>query len=205
MHRLGLFTICIFYILLSYTTARSSAISVTAPPSITPAILAKTSASLASDTDPDSTSHTTSRGTHVPHIPSHISSFTFSHRPWTQPPATPTTSSPPQSSQTHHPIETMAIVGIIFGAIAGLVLVLSVARCWWSWRKTPSRDRIAALMHRYNLEREMEEAVVEPLRARVRRPPPPPYRPPPPGYEHIMPSSPPPAHLERPTSVPVEV
>ena len=204
MHRLGLYTLCILYILLrcvsvnhhwplhdlrlpSYTAAPVSSTS----PSV---ILVKTSTSSHSDTNTGSTaSHSTSLGTHGPHISSHTSPFSFSHHPQ------PTSTTPSSSTQhSHHRIRTMTILGIVFGGLAGFVLVLSVARCWWSWRKTPSRDRIASLMHRYNLEREMEQATVEPLRARVRRPPPPPYRHPPPGYDSVMPSSPPAAHLELP-------
>lgn len=192
MHRLGLYTLCIFYNLLCY----AAALSITVP-STTHAVLApstKTSTSLHLDT---STLQATSRGTHGPHVPSHAS-FSISHHPWTPSPASVTSSSRPQRS--HHPIQTRTILGIIFGGLAGLMLVGSVGRCWWSWRKTPSRDRIETLLHRYNLEREMEQATLEPLRARVRRPPPPPYRPPPPGYESVMPSSPPAAHLEMPAS-----
>jgi hypothetical protein len=185
----------------SYTA--TAVVSITADPSTALSHLSvstKTSAISPSastiNTDPDgTTSHRTSRGTHRPQVPTLSTPFVLT---WHPPPPTPSSSL--RHVHSHHHLQTTAIVGIVIGAAVGLVLILSVGRCWWSWRKTPSRDRIAALMHRYNLEREMEDAVVRPLSARVRRPPPPPYRPPPPGYECVLPSSPPPAHLDIPAS-----
>ncbi|KIM91169.1 hypothetical protein PILCRDRAFT_166561 [Piloderma croceum F 1598] len=204
MHRLGLYTFGIFYILLSYTAAAVVSITADSSTALSPlAVSTKTSALSSSastiktsDPDPDgTTSHSISRGTHRPQLPTGSTSFTYT---WHHP--SPSPSPTPHVQSHHHHLQITSIVGIVLGAAAGLVLILSVGRCWWSWRKTPSRDRIEALMHRYNLEREMEDAVVRPLRARVRRPPPPPYRPPPPGYECALPSSPPPAHLDLPAS-----
>jgi len=209
MHRLGFYTLCIFYILLRYTAALSSDVSFTAPPSTTLANLAastqtsaldssasNTDSDLVTDTDTDITSHTTSRS-HRPHLSAHSSSVTTRHTWMTLPPS-PTSSSPLRQLHPQQQTQASTIAGIIFGTLAGLVLMLSVGRCWWSWRHTPSRDRIATLMHRYNLEREMEDALVQPFMARVRRPPPPPYRPRPPGYDSAFLSSPPLAHLELP-------
>src|SRR5882762_2002952 len=182
--------------------AGSFVVSTTASPSNTLAVLvastitAASSSPLASINTVSSISNTPS---HVPHFPTHTSLFSFSDHRWTRQPATPT-SSPRQNSPTHQPISTSTIVGIVFGALAGCVFVLSLLRCCWSWRKTPPHDRIESLIHRHNLQREMEEAMVAPLRVQM-RPPPPPYRPPPPGYESVMPSSPPPAHRDMPPSV----
>lgn len=195
-----MYTLCVFYLLLSYTAARPSTVLTT--PSINYVLLAaSTGASTVThtgSTTSHTTLHTTLPETHGPHVSTHtVSPLPISNNPSTQSPVTPASSSPQEeSSQTHHPITASTIVGIVFGGLAGLVLVLSVGRCWWSWRKTPSRDRIESLMHRYDLDREMEQARVEPLREIARRLPPPPYRPPPPGYEHVVPSSLPPAHLE---------
>jgi len=189
MHQLGLYTLCVFYILLSHVAARPFPASILAPPSnATLAILAASTVVTISPSltaNAVTTSHT---GTHKPLASTHTSRTSFS-----QPSGTPT-SSPYRSAQTHHPLPASAIVGVVFGALAGLVFVLSVARCWCSWKKTPPPDRIQSLVTRYELEREMQAAMVAPLTAYV-RPPPPPYRPPPPRYESVKPSPPPPAHL----------
>jgi len=104
-----------------------------------------------------------------------------------QPP--PTTSGASSSPHSHH----QPAVAIVFEALAGvvgLIVVLVLGKCCYSWRKTPRQDRIAALMNRHALDREMAELeraqLQQRLRARqVERVPPPPYIPAPPAYDDI--------------------
>ncbi|EIW61687.1 uncharacterized protein TRAVEDRAFT_27209 [Trametes versicolor FP-101664 SS1] len=103
-------------------------------------------------------------------------------------------------------------VAIAFEVLGGLVavgLLAGIARCFIVWRRTPPRDRIAALMSRHQLEREMEEMERErmerlnqALEARRWRPPPPPYQPPPPDYETVPHSDSPPPPLPPPLPPP---
>lgn len=158
---------------------------------------------LASSAKSRTTSHTAE--THKPHAPTlhHPLPHPLPHPtsdPWTPSSPPSTTSAPKHLPLTRHH-KPIVIVFIVLGGLILLGILSSIARCGWSWYKTPSRDRIAGLLNRYHLEREMEEAaVVEPLRARAMVPPPPPYFPPPPEYGSMMPSSPPPAHIDEPTS-----
>lgn len=151
-----------------------------------------------------SSSHSQNPGTIGPHTPPHITHSSNllppPHRtthPWIPPHPSSTSSSLGHPYPASTSIKPIAIVGIVFGVLVSVTFMFGFARCWWNWRRTPSQDRIATLLHRYHLQREMEEAAVEPIRARVERPPPPPYRPPPPGYENVLPSSPPPAHMSQ--------
>ncbi|KAJ7167490.1 hypothetical protein C8R46DRAFT_1093166 [Mycena filopes] len=86
----------------------------------------------------------------------------------------------PHERPPHH--QSMAIIVFeVLGALAGVAFVLSVVRCFWSYNRTPARDRIAAVMHRHQLQREMEELERNPPERHqsLREPPPPPYiRPP---------------------------
>jgi hypothetical protein len=78
---------------------------------------------------------------------------------------------------------------VLGGVVAGLLL-LSFLRCCNNYRKTPRRDRIADIVHRHNLQRELEELERNPRT--LRRPslpePAPPYFPRPPSYD-IPPAS----------------
>ncbi|KAJ7584371.1 hypothetical protein C8J56DRAFT_150856 [Mycena floridula] len=127
------------------------------------------------------------------------------HRPvFTKPPASPHIihNNPPPSTHSfsrpaasgapagfpqHHHRERqkplVTILEIIGGAIAFLLLI-GLVRCIISYKKTPNRDRIAAIMHRHQLQRELEElAQAQPLhRSSLVEPPPPPYLPRPPSY-----------------------
>jgi hypothetical protein len=113
------------------------------------------------------------------------------HRP---PTATHTTSrsSLPTSGARHHQ-RPITIAFAVFGGIVGLAFTCSFLRCLYSYKKTPARDRIASLVHRHQLHREMEELQrsARPLRrSSLYRPAPPPYFPPPPSYvEADRPSS----------------
>lgn len=73
-------------------------------------------------------------------------------------------------------------------------ILFSFGRCFYSYRKAPERDRIAALLNRHRLEREMEEMErdrVDRFRQMMEstsyqwRPPPPPYQQAP-AYEAVV-------------------
>ncbi|KAJ7094501.1 hypothetical protein B0H15DRAFT_946914 [Mycena belliarum] len=98
----------------------------------------------------------------------------------------------PSFAHTHHPRPRpsrgppiAALVLEILGALAGCLFLLSIMRCVYSYNRTPARDRISAILHRHQLQREMEELErnpPNPRRSLVE--PPPPYIPPPPSYGH---------------------
>ncbi|KAK0468422.1 uncharacterized protein EV420DRAFT_1504356 [Desarmillaria tabescens] len=77
----------------------------------------------------------------------------------------------------------------ILGGIIAIAIVLSLIRCIISYRRTPKRDRIAAIIHRHQLHREMDdlEYRMSPFyngkRSSLKELPPPPYFPRPPAYE----------------------
>jgi hypothetical protein len=91
----------------------------------------------------------------------------------------------------HDHARFMIFFEVLAGAIT-LFFLLGLVRCLYSYKKTPARDRIAALLNRHSVHTEMEELG---QRARGRdsfqRPPPPPYVPPPPTYDITMGCSPP--------------
>ncbi|EMD40946.1 hypothetical protein CERSUDRAFT_91697 [Gelatoporia subvermispora B] len=106
------------------------------------------------------------------------------------PPPTQTTTSQSLSTHSHHQ-PTVAIVFEALAGVVGLIVVLALGRCYWSWKKTPRQDRIAALVNRHALDREMAELERAQLQQRIRArqaecvPPPPPYVPAPPAYDAI--------------------
>lgn len=91
------------------------------------------------------------------------------------------------------------IVAIVFGVLGGLVgvfLLYTLARCLFSWRRTPERDRIQTLLDRHYLGQEMEQREREAMETRLLRsammgrssmtsPPPPPYQPAP-AYDAVV-------------------
>ncbi|KAI0832618.1 hypothetical protein BC628DRAFT_1414897 [Trametes gibbosa] len=100
----------------------------------------------------------------------------------TGPPHPPPPPRPPPPSRSGQP--PVAIAFEVLGGIILLLVLVGIARCYIVWRRTPPRDRIAALMNRHRLEREMEEMERErmerlsrALEARRWHPPPPPYQP----------------------------
>ncbi|KAI0082350.1 hypothetical protein K474DRAFT_500607 [Panus rudis PR-1116 ss-1] len=110
-------------------------------------------------------------------------------RPTADPPAN--TDSQPRS----HRQSTVAIVFETFAGIIGLIFFILFMRCIYRWKTAPPRDRIAALLSRHQLEREMEELEREQIARRARRgsiirPPPPPYQHAP-AYETVIQSPPP--------------
>nr|GAT53623.1 predicted protein [Mycena chlorophos] len=98
------------------------------------------------------------------------------HHPWFPPPS--------QSSipiTTHHE-SLAALVFEIIGILAALVVAFSVIRCFIIYKRTPQRDRILNILHRHQLQREMEELERNPPMPWQRPsidPPPPPYLRPP--------------------------
>ncbi|OSD04648.1 hypothetical protein PYCCODRAFT_1424028 [Trametes coccinea BRFM310] len=111
------------------------------------------------------------------------------HFPPNPPPTAAPISTPAPAAKSQPPI---AIAFEVLGGIIALLVLLGLARCFIVWRRTPARDRIAALVDRHQLEREMEEQERErmerlsrALEARRWRPPPPPYQPAP-EYEEVV-------------------
>ncbi|KAI0638371.1 hypothetical protein C8Q77DRAFT_1154027 [Trametes polyzona] len=97
---------------------------------------------------------------------------------------------PPAPAQRGQP--PIAIAFEVLGGVVALAIFVGIARCYIVWRRTPPRDRIAALMSRHQLEREMAEMEQErmerlnqALEARRWRPPPPPYQPAP-DYDTVV-------------------
>ncbi|OBZ76050.1 hypothetical protein A0H81_03886 [Grifola frondosa] len=134
-----------------------------------------------------------------PITPQHISFSSTRSDTFTQPFIThhsippPPSSTPgfatPQSrpSGTRHRQSTIAIVFEVLAGVAGIGIILGLLRCGYSWNRTPSRDRIASLLSRHQLEREMEEIErqqIEQRRPRTRAPPPP-YQPAP-AYDSVV-------------------
>jgi hypothetical protein len=81
-------------------------------------------------------------------------------------------------------------INIAFEALGGILVVgmlLGFLRCCYNYKKTPRRDRIADVLRRHHLQRELEELERNPvsLRRPFLREPAPPYFPRPPSYEQI--------------------
>lgn len=79
---------------------------------------------------------------------------------------------------------------VVFEVLGGLLasgLLIGLGRCCYQYRNTPKRDRIAEVVNRHNLQRELEEIERNPqiLRRHLNslREPAPPYYPAPPSYE----------------------
>ncbi|KAI9068543.1 hypothetical protein FKP32DRAFT_142313 [Trametes sanguinea] len=111
------------------------------------------------------------------------------HFPPNPPPTPAPISTPAQANKGQPPI---AIAFEVLGGIIALLVLIGVARCYIVWRRTPARDRIAAVVDRHQLEREMQERERErmqrlsrALESRLWRPPPPPYQPAP-DYEEVV-------------------
>ncbi|KAK7061987.1 hypothetical protein R3P38DRAFT_2832730 [Favolaschia claudopus] len=94
---------------------------------------------------------------------------------------------PPPSDPHRNNNNNTSTTGLVFeilGALAGVAFFFGVARCIYSYRRTPSHDRITSILHRHQLQREMEELERNPpqRQSSLREPPPPPYIAPPPSY-----------------------
>lgn len=109
----------------------------------------------------------------------HTAPITVSRAPA---PATPYHPAPPPPSSTHrpprpvrdHPPSTGAIIGAVLGGLAGVAVLLSLARCIYTYQQQPKRDRIAEVVERHRIQREMEELAHEEFSRTEGRPPSPP-------------------------------
>lgn len=89
-----------------------------------------------------------------------------------------------------HPRARQKPILIVFEVLGGLValfLLLGLLRCCYQYKKAPKRDRIAEVLNRHRLQRELEELERNPhiLRRPSLREPAPPYYPAPPSYDLI--------------------
>ena len=120
----------------------------------------------------------------TPHTHPHLShSFNFTGTHTFQPHPLPTDPAGDHQPPSSHGQSAVAIVFEVLAGALALVIVAALARCWYSYRRTPSRDRIGALLSRHQLEREMEEQqrdrmerISRAMEAYRWRPPPPPYQ-----------------------------
>jgi len=138
-----------------------------------------------------------------PHSSRSTSSHSFLPRPTPLPAPHPTPFHPsvfhphPSSSAVpdrpippHHKSQTPIIIFFeVLGGIALLVVIVSFIRCFYVYKSTPKQDRIAAILQRHQLQRELEdiERNTQVSRRHGRFPsilePAPPYVPPPPSYD----------------------
>jgi len=116
-------------------------------------------------------------GTDVGKFPTH----TFSPSSGT---GAPSPDDRPQHKHAHDRQKPVIIFLEVLGGTFAFLLLIGILRCIISYRNTPNRDRIAAYIHRHQLQREMEEMEQAPPRHRssLAEPPPPPYIPRPPAY-----------------------
>lgn len=93
-----------------------------------------------------------------------------------------TGATPPSQQSGQKPI---FVVFEVLGGLLASGLLLGLGRCCYQYRKAPKRDRIAEVLNRHNLQRELEELERNPqiLRRLSLREPAPPYYPAPPSYE----------------------
>ncbi|KAF9006513.1 hypothetical protein BDQ17DRAFT_287977 [Cyathus striatus] len=115
-----------------------------------------------------------------PHVPHPTPSFDPAQ---TDPPPP----RPPFHPHPHHghPQKPITIVFEVLGGAVGLAFLLGFLRCCYVYQRTPKRDRIAAVLSRHQLERELQELERNPTALRRRSfilDPAPPYFPPPPAY-----------------------
>ncbi|KLO15671.1 hypothetical protein SCHPADRAFT_995672 [Schizopora paradoxa] len=92
---------------------------------------------------------------------------------------TPFSTSPELQTSSHHGQPPAAIAFEVIGGLALLALILCCARCAYKYRRVPARDRVALILDRHRLERELEEMEeAQPYRRRtsLTRPPPPAYQ-----------------------------
>ena len=128
---------------------------------------------------------TTSHSLVIPHTPTRTlhPSVPHPHTTGSHPhPISPSTPMPTRSSAHGQPV--VAIVFEVLAGAAGLFIVLALARCLYSYKRTPARDRIGALLNRHRLEREMEELERDRMARISRALEPYRWRPPPPPYQH---------------------
>ncbi|PIL37326.1 hypothetical protein GSI_01019 [Ganoderma sinense ZZ0214-1] len=142
----------------------------------------------ADGTTPTSTHHkTSSHSLVIPHTPTRTPYQSWPHPHTTASHAHPFMPSTPIPSSTRSSAHGQPVVAIVFEVLAGaagLFIVLALARCLYSYKRTPARDRIGALLNRHRLEREMEEMERDRMARISRALEPYRWRPPPPPYQH---------------------
>ncbi|KAF4619301.1 hypothetical protein D9613_005164 [Agrocybe pediades] len=137
--------------------------------------------------------------THHPHVqpssPPH--SIQIISRPTLPTPRTrftgrphPTGTTNHQGSQSNSGQKPIAIAFEVLAGLVGVAILIALLRCCYNYRRTPGRDRIAEILHRHQLQRELEEIERNPavLRRPSLREPAPPYFPRPPSYDDLIPS-----------------
>lgn len=122
-------------------------------------------------------------------------SAVHSFRP-TQPPIPIHTEDPLHAVHPHR--SSPASIAIIFEVLGGIIafgVIVSLTRCFYIYKRTPKRDRIAEVLNRHHLQRELAELGRNPviIRHPSLREPAPPYCPRPPSYDAALtaPVSPP--------------
>jgi len=93
----------------------------------------------------------------------------------------------PQAQPQQSGQKPIFVVFEVLGGVLASGLLLGLLRCCYQYNKAPQRDRIAEVLNRHNLQRELEELERNPniLRRQSLREPAPPYFPAPPSYEII--------------------
>ena len=157
---------------------------------LTPCIHSVTSSNISTDSHNASDIHNSTRHhtstIHVPYIhPIPTTSPTFLPRPSrTNDPVVPFQTEIIPSHHSHH--QPIFVVFEVLGGLLALGFLLCLGRFCYQYRKAPKRDRIAEVLHRHHLEREMEELERNPQILRPRNSlcdPAPPYCPRPPSYD----------------------
>jgi hypothetical protein len=105
----------------------------------------------------------------------------------TTPPIIPVQTQTPHTPSSHSSQKSIFIVFAVLGGVLVSGLLLGLVRCCYQYKKAPGRDRIAEVLNRHNLQREMEEIErnLQILGRLSPREPAPPYDPAPPSYEII--------------------
>lgn len=103
------------------------------------------------------------------------------------PPIIPVQTQTPHTPSSHSGQKPIFVVFAVLGGVLVSGLLLGLVRCCYQYKKAPGRDRIAEILNRHNLQREMEELERNPrmLRRPSLREPAPPYYPAPPSYEIV--------------------
>ena len=136
-----------------------------------------------------SSSHIHTSTLHLPNIhpipltrPTFLSGPTRTNHPFVP---FPTGATQPSQDSQQSGQKPIFIVFEVLGGLLALGLLLGLGRCCYQYRKAPKRDRIAEVLNRHNLQRELEELERNPqiLRRLSLRDPAPPYYPAPPSYE----------------------
>jgi len=166
-----------------FSVSDSKHLRTIAAPSISSSLSNSKSSSSSSYTTRIPFVHTTTRA-HSVQIISRPTLPTHSQNPSTTNPVHTKASGSHRFQSNQKPIY---IAFEVLGGILATGMLFGFLRCCYNYRKTPRRDRIADILHRHNLQRELEELERNPvaLRRPFLREPAPPYFPRPPSYEQM--------------------